>query len=181
MGTETETLSPQAKITLLESQIKEKDEKLAHSQDQLLRTLAEMENVRNVAQNDVSNARKYGVQSFAKNILEVADTMGLALKSVEGEVAAGDNDSLKTFYEGVQMTEKIFLKSLESQGITKFECLGLKFDPNVHDGLFQFEDPKAEAGTVGQVMKDGYMLHERVLRPAQVGTIKASAPAPAEE
>jgi molecular chaperone GrpE len=158
---------------LKEALTAEKD-KNKEMHDKVLRTLADIENTRKVAKNDVDNARKFGVQGFAKSLLEVADTLEMALKAAKDELDKGDHDGLKSFYEGVDMTETIFQKAMGKHGVMRFESEGDKFDPNIHDGLFQYEDPEKEPNSVGQVMKKGYMIGDRCLRPAQLGTIKGS-------
>jgi len=162
----------EAKVKEVESKAKEQESKASEYKDHLLRALAEQENIRARAATDVKNAKVYAVSSFAKDLLEVADTLSMAAKSVAEAVEQTNDPKFKSLYEGVLMTEKVLLKVFNSVGVSKFESLGKTFDPNIHDGLFQYPDPSKEPGTVGQVMKEGYMIHERVLRPANVGTIQ---------
>lgn len=142
--------------------------------DQLLRSLAEQENIRNIAKRDVSNAKDYSVKSFAKSILDVSDNLSRAMEAVPAD-ALDKDPVLKTLFEGIQMTDTGLTKALESNGVSKFtEEPGEKFDPTKHEALFEYPDPEKEAGTVGQVMKCGFMLNKRVLRPAEVGVVKAA-------
>jgi len=151
----------------------EKEKEFDELKKNYLTTLADMQNLRTRTTNDVNSAKKYGGQSFAKSMLEVADNFTMALNAGK-EHATDANPQLKTFYEGMIMTEKSLLKAFASNDVTKMESLGAKFDPNLHDAMFAYEDATKEPDTVGQVVKDGYMLKDRVLRAAQCGTVKAS-------
>jgi molecular chaperone GrpE len=168
-STENETNEMQAK---LEARIEELEKEVADMKDRAMRAIAETENVRRRAEDDISKAHKFGMSSFAKNLLEVADNIDLALDNIPAEALEKDQH-LKTLYEGVQMTQRVMLKVFEQNGIEKMSSMGEKFDPNFHDGLFQFEDTAKEPGSIGQVLKEGYILNGRVIRPANVGTVKA--------
>jgi len=140
-----------------------------------MRFMAEAENARRRAAEDVESAKKFALQSFAKDLLDIADNMSLALNSVAKEVDSTEvHPGLKSLYEGIVMTDRVFHKAMEKHGIKKMDSLGKKFDANSHQVMFQFEDPSKPAGTVGQVFKEGYTLHGRIVRPAAVGTVKAS-------
>jgi len=162
----------ETKVKEVEAKAKEQESKASEYKDHLLRALAEQENIRTRAATDVKNAKIYAISSFAKDLLEVADTLTMAAKSVATAVEESNDPQFKSLYEGVLMTDKVLAKVLSTVGVSKFESLGKPFDPNIHDGLFQYPDPSKEPGSVGQVMKEGYMIHERVLRPANVGTIQ---------
>jgi len=147
-------------------------EEVTEMKNQLLRSLAEQENIRSIARRDVEAAKNFSVKSFAKSMLEVADNLDRALDSVDQEEAS-KNDTLKTFLEGIEMTGSGLVKALKSNGVTPFcEEPGDEFDAEKHQALMEYEDPKATPGTVGVVMKKGYMLNGRVLRAAEVGVIK---------
>ena len=147
-------------------------EEVTEMKNQLLRSLAEQENIRSIARRDVEAAKNFSVKSFAKSMLEVADNLDRALDSVDQEEAS-KNDTLKTFLEGIEMTGNGLVKALKSNGVTPFcEEPGDEFDAEKHQALMEYEDPKATPGTVGVVMKKGYMLNGRVLRAAEVGVIK---------
>ncbi len=146
--------------------------------DKLLRTLAEMENLRKRTEREVADARLYGNAGFARDVLAVADNMQRALDSMGPELRASGDAKVKSLIEGVELTERELLKVLEKHGVKKFSPEGLKFDPNVHQAMFEMEHPDLPPGHVAQVMQAGYMLGERVLRPAMVGVVKA-APKPA--
>src|SRR4051794_11127469 len=157
----------------------------AELKDRLLRTLAEMENLRRRTEREVADARTYGVTSFARDIVGVADSMERALKALDDELRDKADAAVKALLDGVELTERELLKVLEKHGVRKFEPHGEKFDPNVHQAMYETPDPSVPAGTVAQVVQAGYMIGERVLRPALVavakGGPKASAAAPVND
>ena len=144
----------------------------AEMRDRLLRTLAEMENLRKRTEREVVDARLYGVTSFARDIVGVADNMRRALDTVPAELRASAQAGVKALVEGVELTERELLKALEKNGVRQFTPQGQKFDPNVHQAMFEVPDASVPAGSIVQVMQPGYMLGERVLRPALVGVSK---------
>ena len=148
----------------------------AELKDKLLRSLADMENLRRRAQKDREDALKYGAANFARDMLSVADNLRRAIDSLPAEGEAGA-DALKAFIEGVALTERDLLSALERHGITKIEPMGEKFDPQFHEAMFEAPVPGAEPGSVIQVVESGYVIHGRLLRPAKVGIAKAVAPA----
>ena len=142
--------------------------------DKLLRSLAEQDNTRRIAKVDVDNARQFAIKSFAKSMLDVADNLERALKAVP-EAMQNDKEAhpvLATLYEGIEMTQRGLNKTFESNGLVKYGKDGEVFDPNLHDALFEYPDPEKTPGTIGQVIKSGFLLNKRVLRPAEVGVIK---------
>ena len=148
--------------------------KVKDLEDQLLRGLAEQENIRGIAKRDVASARSYAVSSFAKSLLDTSDNLSRAMEAVPEEMREDrdGNPVLATLYEGIKMTDDNLLKAFAKNGLVRYGTVGEKFDPNLHLALFQYPDPESEVGTVGQVMKPGFKLNERVIRPAEVGTIK---------
>jgi molecular chaperone GrpE len=159
----------ESKIAQLESQIKD-------LKDNLLRSLAEQENTRRIAARDVANAKSYAISSFAKSLLDTSDNLTRALESVPPELRH-DHDAhpvLANLYEGITMTDDGLNKAFAKNGLVKFGERGEKFDPNLHEALFEYPDPECEAGKIGQVMKVGFTLNNRVLRPAEVGVVKAA-------
>ena len=162
----------ESKEPTTEELLAKKDEELKEMKDKLLRNLADMQNLRDRTARDSENAKKYAIQKFSQDLLQVADTLEMAMTAAADKAEAGDKE-FKNFFDGIVLTEKSLQQVFGRHGITKFDPLGEKFDPNKHDGLFQYEDKSKEAGTVGQVVKVGYMLKDMVLRPAGVGTIKA--------
>jgi molecular chaperone GrpE len=155
----------------------------AEARDKMLRTLAEMENLRKRTSREVADARTYGITGFARDVLDIADNLQRALDALPAEAREAADPGLKALIEGVELTERSLLNTLEKNGVKKFDPSGGKFDPNFHQAMYEVPDPSVPAGTVVQVMQSGFMIGERVLRPALVGVskggAKASAAAPA--
>ena len=154
------------------------EEEIADLKDKLLRTLADMENLRRRSQKDREDALKYSAANFARDMLSVADNLRRAIESIPEE---GDPDgaALVGFIEGIALTEKELLSTLERHGIQKIEPMGEKFDPQFHEAMFEIPSADAENGTVLQIVEVGYVIHDRLLRPAKVGIAKAG-PTPTE-
>jgi molecular chaperone GrpE len=153
----------------------------AETKDRLLRTLADMENLRKRTEREVADSRLYSVTSFARDLLAVADNMRRALDAVAPELRGSAESGVKALIEGVELTERELLKALEKNGIRQFTPQGEKFDPNVHQAMFEIPDATVPAGSVVQVVQPGYMIGDRVLRPALVGVSKGgpkTAPTP---
>jgi molecular chaperone GrpE len=146
----------------------------AEFKDKLLRTLAEMENLRKRTEREVADARLYGVAGFAREVLAVADNMHRALAAIGPELREHADTKIKALIEGVELTERELLKALEKHGVKKFSPAGEKFDPNVHQAMFEMENADVPPGHVAQVIQAGYMLGDRVLRPALVAVAKAA-------
>jgi molecular chaperone GrpE len=157
----------------------------AEYKDKLLRVLAEMENLRRRTTREIADARVYGISGFARDILAVADNMERALQALDEELREKADAGVKALLDGVELTERELLKVLEKHGVKKFEPMGEKFDPNLHQAMFEIPDPSRPAGTVAQVVQPGYMIGERILRPALVavakGGPKATVEAPAND
>jgi molecular chaperone GrpE len=151
----------------------------AELKDRLLRTLAEMENLRRRTEREVADNRTYAVASFARDILQVADNMARALQASTAELRQSADPRVKALLDGVELTERELMKVLEKHGVRKFEPQGERFDPNLHQAMYEVADPALPAGTVAQVIQAGYLIGERMLRPALVvvakGGPKASA------
>ena len=155
------------------------EEKTAEYKDAMLRALADAENARTIARRDVENARKYGLQKFATDMLDVADNLTRAsesvpeaLRSLEGKEEPSDSDSaLVSLYEGVNMTEASMQSILRRFGIEKVDPLGEAVDPNRHDVKVNLPAGSGDPGTVGLVIRPGYVLDDRVLRAAEVGVV----------
>jgi len=150
----------------------------AEAKDRMLRTLAEMENLRKRTQREVADARAYGIAGFARDVLEIADNLQRALDAVPAEARAAADPGLTALIEGVELTERSLHRALEKNGVKKLDAAGEKFDPNIHQAMFEVPDNSVPPGTVVQVIQTGYMIGERVLRPALVGVSKAE-PKPA--
>ncbi|MFK4511748.1 nucleotide exchange factor GrpE [Bradyrhizobium daqingense] len=152
----------------------------AEARDRMLRTLAEMENLRKRTTKEVADARLYGITGFARDVLDIADNLQRALDAVPAETRAAADPGLISLIEGVELTERSLLNALEKHGVKKFDPQGQKFDPNFQQAMFEVPDASVPSGTVVQVVQAGYTIGERVLRPALVGVAKGGAkPAPA--
>lgn len=154
---------------------------LAGAKDRTLRTLAEMENLRKRTAREVSDARTYGISGFARDVLDIADNLQRALDAVTPEARADAAPGLKALIEGVELTERSLHNALEKHGVKKFDPAGEKFDPNVHQAMYEVPDASVPVGTITQVIQAGYMIGERVLRPALVGIAKGGVKATASE
>jgi molecular chaperone GrpE len=145
----------------------------AELKDKLLRTLAEMENLRRRTEREVAESRIYAVTSFARDILAIADNMARALQTLRAELKEKADSGVKALLDGVELTERELTKVLEKHGVRKFEPQPReKFDPNLHQAMYEVPDPALPAGTVAQVVQSGYMIGERMLRPALVAVAK---------
>jgi molecular chaperone GrpE len=145
----------------------------AEFKDKLLRTLAEMENLRKRTEREVFDARLYGIAGFARDVLAVADNMHRALDAIGPELRESDDAKVKALIEGVELTERELLKTLEKNGVKKFSPQGEKFDPNLHQAMYEVPTSDLPPGLVAEVIQAGYMIGERVLRPAMVAVSKA--------
>lgn len=155
-------------------------EAAAEFKDKHLRLLAEMENLRRRTAKEVDDARQYGIAGFARDVLAVADNMHRALATLDEEVRISADAKLISLIEGVELTERELMKTLEKNGVRKFTPQGEKFDPNLHQAMYEVPHSDVPAGHVAQVIQSGYMIGERMLRPALVGVSKPAAkPAPA--
>jgi molecular chaperone GrpE len=143
----------------------------ADLQDKLLRALAEAQNVRRRAQQDVERERKFGIERFAKDILSVADNLGRALSALPDDADAID-PALRNVIVGVQATERELQSVLERHGITRVESLRRPFNAEFHQAMMEVEDPTVPAGTVVQELAPGYLIAGRLLRAAMVAVSK---------
>jgi molecular chaperone GrpE len=154
---------------------------LAEAKDRTLRTLAEMENLRKRTAKEVADARAYAITGFARGVLDIADNLQRALDAVPSETRESADPMLKALIEGVELTERSLHNALEKNGVRKFDPTGEKFDPNFQQAMYEVPDASVPAGTVVQVVQAGYMIGDRVLRPALVGVAKGGAKANASE
>ena len=150
---------------------------LAEARDKTLRTLAEMENLRQRTRREVADSKVYGITGFARDVLDIADSLQRALDAVPAETRELADPMLKTLIEGVELTERSLLNTLEKNGVKKFDPLGEKFNPNFQQAMYEVPDASVPSGTVVQVVQAGFMIGERVLRPALVGVSKGGAKA----
>jgi molecular chaperone GrpE len=163
--------SIEASFDALERQAELLQAEKADLQDKLLRALAENQNVRRRAQQDVERERKFGNERFAKDILSVADNLGRALSALPAD--AGELDlATRNIMTGVQATERELLAVFERNGITRIEALGKPFNPEFHQAVMEVEDPSQPVGTVVQELAPGYMIAGRLLRASMVAVSK---------
>ena len=153
--------------------IAELETELASHKDQLLRQLAETENARRRAEREREDAMRYGVSALAKDLVAVADNLRRALESVpEADIT---DDKLKSLRIGVAATERELLAAFEKRGIKRIDPLGEIFDPNFHEAAFELPDPNQAHHTIIQVLQPGFLIFDRLLRPAMVGVTKGGA------
>ena len=148
------------------------EDRLADTNDQLLRALAELENTRRRADRDRAEALKYGAASFARDMLGVADNLQRALKAVAELDQETLPDAAKSLLEGVAATERDLIASMGRHKVSPVSPMGEKFDPNMHEAMFEAPGTGQPAGTIIEVIETGYMMDERLLRPAKVGIAK---------
>jgi len=145
--------------------------KVADLNDKLLRALAETENIRRRAERDKEDASKYAITNFARDMLTVSDNLHRAMDSVDDEARKNDA-AIEQIMVGLDMTAREVLATFERFGIKTIEAMGEKFDHNLHEAMFEMDDASKPAGTVVQVVETGYVLKDRLLRPAKVGVSK---------
>lgn len=146
----------------------------ADMRDRLLRTMAEMENLRRRTEREKTDTARYAISNFARDVLTVGDNLKRTIDHVPQEAAAED-PALKSFLDGVALTERELLNVLERHGVTRIEPLGARFDPNCHQAMYEVPDKDVPDGTVVEVMQAGYVIGDRCLRPALVAVSKGGA------
>lgn len=144
----------------------------AELRDRYLRLAAEMDNLRRRTEREVKDAKSYSVAGFARDMLAVSDNLRRAIDAIPADVRENADAGLSTLIEGVEMTERSMLSTLERHGVRKLEPVGQKFDPNFHQAMFEIPNTEVPNNTVVQVVQDGYSIGERILRPAMVGVAK---------
>ena len=155
-----------------EDLIEKLNEEITSLKDQRLRAIAELENFRKRAEKDQSDALKYGISNFAKEIINIRDNIERAQSSISDE--AKNNESIKSVIEGIDLIAQSVVSTFEKIGIKKIESLNEKFDHNLHQAMMEIENEELEPGTIVQELIPGYTLHDRLLRPAMVGVSKKS-------
>lgn len=173
---ETEAVSaeptPEERIAQLEA---EKEQ----LRDQVLRTAAEMENLRKRTEREVTDTRSYAIAGFARDMLVATDNLSRALMVIPAQLRENADGTLKSLIEGIEMTEREMQRLLQKNGVIPIQAEGEKFDPHRHQAMFEVPDAGVPEGTVVQVVQTGYAIGERVLRPAMVGVAKGgNKPAP---
>lgn len=148
--------------------------------DRALRAAAEMENLRRRTARDVQDARSYAIANFARDMLSVSDNLRRALDAIPAQSREAGDAGLAALIEGVEMTERAMLSALERHGVRPIEPEGERFDPNFHQAMYEVPNPEVPANTVVQVVQTGYVIGERVLRPAMVGVSRGGPKQAAE-
>lgn len=144
----------------------------ADLRDKFLRLAAEMDNLRRRTERDVKDAKAYSLAGFARDMLAVSDNLRRALEAIPDELKTNGEAGLNGLIEGVEMTERSMLSTLERHGVKKIDAEGQKFDPNFHQAMFEIPNPAVPNNTVLQVVQAGFTIGDRVLRPAMVGVAK---------
>ena len=163
-------LDDEADLATADDRLLALETELAEAKDRLLRALAETENTRRRAQREREDLQKYAITGFAKDLLSPVDNLRRALDSMpEAEV---QDAKLRALLDGVAATERELLAALERHGVKRIDPKGEKFDHNFHQAIFEAENSGQTAGTVVEVLQPGYVLHDRLLRPAMVGVAK---------
>ena len=152
----------------------------ADLKDRYLRLAADMDNLRRRTEREVKDAKVYSAASFARDMLSVSDNLRRAIDAIPAEARAAGEAGFMALVEGVEMTERAMLSALERHGVKKIEPTGQKFDPNFHQAMFEVPNSEMPANTVIQVVQDGYVIGDRVLRPAMVGVSKGGPKADAQ-
>jgi len=171
--TEIESPMPPPEADPRDLQIAALTEEVASLKDRLLRLAADMENLRKRAEREKAEATLYAASNFARDLLSVTDNMGRALAAVSPEERERADEVLKNLLAGVELTERELLNVFQRHGIRKLETVGQKFDPNLHQALFEVPTEERPPGTVMQEMQSGFAIADRCLRPALVGVAKA--------
>ena len=148
------------------------EEKLKETEDKLLRSLAEIENQRRRFEKEIKDAFEFGSFNFAKESLAILDNLDRAKNAIKNDQVLKSNKDLDRFLDNIAIIEKDLISIFEKNRITKIDAKGKKFNPNLHQAMAEIEDDKSEVGTIVQEIQSGYMLGERLLRPALVGVAK---------
>ena len=148
------------------------EEKLKDTEDKLLRSLAEIENQRRRFEKEIKDAFEFGSFNFAKEILATLDNLQRAKEAIKNDKVLKDNKDLDKFLENITIIEKDLISIFEKNNIKKIDTKDAKFDPNLHQAMTEIENNTCESGTIVQEIQAGYMLGDRLLRPALVGVSK---------
>jgi molecular chaperone GrpE len=151
----------------------------AELKDRVLRTVAEMENLRKRTERDVADTRSYAIAGFARDMLSATDALSRALLVIPAETRETAEGTLKSLIDGLELAEREMQRLLAKHGVKPIEAAGQKFDPHKHQAMFEVPNPNVPEGTVVQVVQEGFAIGERVLRPAMVGVAKGGGAVPA--
>lgn len=163
-------------VTTLKEEIEKNKKDLAVFKDKYLRAVADFQNLQESTKREITKSKELALKSFAKDLLQTADTFDIALNTLEKDAAEPEKHTkeMKDLVEGVKITQNMFNNTLKRHGLERFEPVGEPFDPNVHEAVFEVPQPDKEAGSVFFVQQPGYYLNKRVLRPAKVGVVKGA-------
>ena len=159
-----DTLEKKTEVTI--------EQKLKETEEKLLRSLAEIENQRRRFEKEIKDAFEFGSFNFAKESLAILDNLDRAKIAIQNDEVLKSNKDLDKFLNNISIIEKDLISIFEKNRIVKIEAKGKKFDPNLHQAMTEIDDEKSDKGTVVQVIQSGYMMGERLLRPALVGVAK---------
>lgn len=160
--------------------VRQLETELAELKDKSLRALADAENTRRRAQRELNDARKYAAGGIIKDLLNVSDNLNRALEAVPDEVRAGD-DQVKNLILGVEMVEKDLLSAFEKHGVRKIEPLGEPFNHEFHQAMYEVENSGKPSGTIVELLQPGFVMHDRLLRPAMVAVAKGDPGTPPDD
>jgi molecular chaperone GrpE len=161
---------------LLQVKIEALEAELDRTKDQMLRALADADNTRKRAKKERADTSRYAISAFAKDLLDFSDNFRRAIDSFPQELADSDNEPIRNMLSGLEAMEREILSTFAKHGITKLEPMGEIFDPNFHEVMFEAPAEDRSAGTIIQLIEPGYMLHDRLLRPARVGVARHEGP-----
>ena len=164
--------SPEPTVDVLQRVVEGLQAENAELQDKHLRAVAESQNIRRRALQDVEKERKFGIERFARDVLSVADNLGRALSALPADV----DPAIKNVIVGVQATERELQSVLERHGVTRIEAVGKPFNADFHQAMMEVQDPSVPSGTVVQELIPGYLLAGRLLRAAMVAVSKGGPP-----
>jgi molecular chaperone GrpE len=156
-------------VEFLNAELEKAEAEKAELKDRLFRLAADMENLRKRTARDVSDARDYSIAGFAREMLAVSDNLRRALEAIPHEARDAGDAGFKALIDGVELTERSMLQALERSGVRKVSPKGERFDANFHQAMFEIPNPDVPHNTVLEVVQDGYVIGERMLRPAMVG------------
>jgi len=160
----------------LKATMEKKDKEILDWKDKYLRSVADFRNLQERTKREVQAAKDFALQRFARDLVESVDNLDRALTTVPAESLNPDNKDLVTLHDGLKMTDSILMSTLKKHGLERFDpsAEGLRFDPNMHEAVFQTPQPDKEDGTVFHTQQKGFLLNGRVLRAAKVGVVKNS-------
>ncbi|QIB34010.1 nucleotide exchange factor GrpE [Ancylobacter pratisalsi] len=164
--------APADDAALLAAEKERLEAEVASLKDKFLRAFAEADNVRRRAEREVADAKVYGITGFARDVLNVADDFERAMGAIDAEARDAAEGTLKTLIDGIELTSRALIQTLTKHGVARIEAEGSKFDPNLHQAMFEVPNAELPNGTVVQVIQPGYTIGGRVLRPALVGVSK---------